>query len=194
MIVSHRIAIADDNPETLEFIETALEQLGHKVVSKSKNGNELVEQCREVRPDLVITDIRMPDMDGLRAAAELCRFHSVPVILVSAFVNPEYIEAALQNYVLAYLVKPIRKADLAPVIGLVMQRHKEFQALRQQLLDLRQALRDRKVIEQAKGILMKQAGFDEPDAHRRLQLLSSQKNKKMAHVARIIVRGGESTT
>ncbi len=187
-----RIAVADDEPEVLEFMVLALTALGHEVVVKATTGRELVEQSRDTHPELVITDIKMPDMDGLEAAAQMRGEEPVPVILVSAHHDPEFIERAIQNHVLAYLVKPIKKEALRPAISLVRQRFQEFQALHQQADDLRQALEDRKMIERAKGILMKRAGLNEPDAFKRLQLLSSQKNKKMVQVAQIIVTAEEA--
>lgn len=158
-----RIAVADDEPRMLQFYDMALGQLGHEVVVKAENGRILLEECRNKHPDLVITDIKMPDMDGLEAVTQLRNEQPIPVILVSAFNDSDYVEKAVRSHVLAYLIKPIKKEDLGPAISLVMQRFQEFQALRQEAADLRQALEDRKVIEQAKGILMKRTGLSEPD-------------------------------
>jgi AmiR/NasT family two-component response regulator len=192
MLKTLRIAIADDEPEMLEFLEKALGELGHEVVVQAENGQQLVEQCRASHPDLIITDIKMPDMDGLEAVTQIRGEEAVPVILVSAHHDSDLIERAIQNHVLAYLVKPIKKKDLEPAIGLVRQRFKEFRALQQQADDLRQALEDRKLVERAKGILMKRAGLEEQDAFRRLQLLSSQKNQKMVEIAEMIVTAEEA--
>ena len=187
-----RIAVADDEPEMLDYFRDTLSVLGHQVVAAAQNGAELVAQCRSVHPDLVITDIRMPDMDGIQAAIEIRREEPVPVILVSAYHDPELLQRALQDHVLAYLVKPIKQADLETAIALVMRRFKEFRALRQQADDLRQALEDRKLIERAKGILMKRAELDEQDAFRRLQKISSDKNQKMVEIARMIITTEEA--
>jgi AmiR/NasT family two-component response regulator len=187
-----RIAVADDEPRMLQFYDMALGQLGHEVVVKAENGRMLLEECRNKHPDLVITDIKMPDMDGLEAVTLLRNEQPIPVILVSAFNDSDYVEKAVRSHVLAYLIKPIKKEDLGPAISLVMQRFQEFQALRQEAADLRQALEDRKVIEQAKGILMKRTGLSEPDAFKRLQLLSSQKSRKMIEVAKMLVMAEEA--
>lgn len=187
-----RIAVADDEPEMLDYFRDTLSVLGHQVVASAQNGAELVAQCRSLHPDLVITDIRMPDMDGIQAAVEIRREEPVPVILVSAYHDPELLQRALQDHVLAYLVKPIKQADLETAIALVMRRFKEFRALRQQADDLRQALEDRKLIERAKGIIMKRAELDEQDAFRRLQKLSSDKNQKMVEIARMIITTEEA--
>ena len=141
---------------------------------------------------MVITDIMMPDMDGIEAASQLCATKSVPVILVSAYHDADLIARAMADHVMAYLVKPIKQADLATTIALAVRRFKEFIALQQQATDLRQALEDRKVIERAKGILMKRAGLDESDAFRRLQKLASDKNLKLVRLAEMIVTAEEA--
>lgn len=189
---SLKIAVADDEPDMRDFFCKVLPHIGHQVVAVATNGRELVEQCTASPPDLIITDIVMPEQNGLEALREICREHPVPAILVTAHQDEEYVDQALKEQVLAYVVKPIKKDDLAPVISLAMRRFAEFQALHQQAADLKQALEDRKIIERAKGILMKRAGLDEPDAFRRLQKLSSDKNEKMVNIARMIVTADEA--
>ena len=134
----------------------------------------------------------MPDMDGIDAAAQIYRNAPVPVILVSAYHDPEFIRRAEADHILAYLVKPIKQADLEPAIGIAMRRFEQFQALRKETSDLKQALEDRKVIEKAKGILMKKAGLDEHDAFRRLQKLASDKNRKLIEIAQMILTAEEA--
>ena len=184
---SLRIAVADDEPEMREYFESTLTVLGHQVVAVAKNGRELVERCRAMRPGLVITDIRMPEMDGLDAIQTIGESMSIPVILVSAHHDPEIVARALDNQVLAYLVKPIKQADLETAIAVAMRRFREFQALSRQTDSLRQALEDRKLIERAKGLLMQRAGIDEPTAFTRLQKLASDNNWKLAEAARSLL-------
>ncbi len=161
--------------------------LGHQVVSVAENGTELVEHCRQLNPDLVITDIKMPAMDGIEASQIICAESPRPIILVSAHHDPALIERAEADHVLAYLVKPIGKADLEPAIALAVHRFAEIQALRKEAADLRQTLSDRKIIEQAKGVLMKVAGIDERTAFRRLQELAADKNLKLADAAHAVL-------
>ena len=111
---------------------------------------------------------------------------------MSAYHDPELIRRAEADHVLAYLVKPIKQADLEPAIAIAMRRFEQFQALRKEAADLRQALEDRKMIEKAKGILMKKAGLDEADAFRRLQKLASDKNQKLVEIARMILTAEEA--
>lgn len=192
MTQSLRIAIADDEPDMREYFQKILPVLGHTVVSAAATGKELVAHCHKHAPDLVISDIKMPDMDGIDAAVEIYRQHAVPVILVSAYHDASLIERAESDHILAYLVKPIKQADLEPAIGLAMRRFAQFQSLRKEATDLRQALADRKIIERAKGVLMKRASLDEQDAFRRLQKLASEKNRKLVDIASMIVTADEA--
>jgi response regulator NasT len=189
---SLRIAVADDEPDMRDYFKKSLPRLGHQVVAVAQNGRELVEQCKAQHPDLVITDIKMPDMDGIDAAVQIYRDRPVPVILVSAYHDPELIARAESDHILGYLVKPIEQADLEPVIALAMRRFEQFEALRREAADLRQALEDRKVIERAKGILMKRGSLDEQEAFRRLQKLASEKSRKLIDIAHMILVAEEA--
>jgi response regulator NasT len=192
MSTSLRIAVADDEQDMRDYFQKCLVRLGHKVVAVAGNGHELVERCRAVRPDLVITDIKMPDMDGIEAAIQIYRERPIPVILVSAYHDAALIERAEADHILGYLVKPIKQADLEPVIGLAMRRFEQFETLRRETADLRQALEDRKLIERAKGILMKRGSLNEQEAFRRLQKLASEKSRKLAEIAHMILLAEEA--
>jgi two-component system, response regulator PdtaR len=187
-----KIVVADDELDMRDYFQQILPLLGHQVLGVARTGRELVELCIATHPDLVITDIKMPDMDGIDAAAQIYRQNAIPVILVSAYHDPEFIRRAEADHIMAYLVKPIKQADLEPAIGIAMHRFEQFQALRKETVDLKQALEDRKVIEKAKGILMKKAGLDEPTAFRRLQKLASDKNRKLIEIAQIILTAEEA--
>jgi AmiR/NasT family two-component response regulator len=187
-----RIAVADDEPDMRDYFRKCLTRLGHQVVAVAANGHELIQRCRETCPQLVITDIKMPDMDGIDAAVQIYRERPVPVILVSAFHDPALIERAEADHILGYLVKPIKQADLEPVIGLALRRFEQCEALRREAADLRQALQDRNTIERAKGVLMKRGPFDEPEAFRRLQRLASEKNRKLVEIAQMILIAEEA--
>lgn len=194
MTNSLRIGIADDEARMRDYLWQSLERLGHQVVSAARTGRELIDQCCTLQPDLIISDVKMPDMDGIDAAAEIYRHAPLPVILVSAFYDAELIERASRNHILAYLVKPIKDTDLQPAIAVAMQRFEEFAALRQEAADAKQALEDRKLIERAKGILMQRTGLAEPDAFRRLQKLASSKSAKLVEIARAVVTAEEAAS
>ena len=189
---SLRIAVADDEPDMQEYYRTILPALGHVVIAVAETGRELVEKCREQRPDLVITDIKMQDMDGIDAATQIYRDGPIPVILVSAHHDADFIRRAEANHILSYLVKPIKQADLEPAIAIVMRRFEQFQAMRQETADLKQALEDRKLIERAKGLLMKKASLDEAEAFRRLQKLASDQNRKLVEIAQMLLTAEEA--
>lgn len=187
-----RIAVAEDEREVREYFRETLVKLGHEVICLAQTGSELVEHCRTLRPDLVITDIKMPELDGIDAAIELCREAPLPVILVSGYHEPELIARAEAGPVFAFLVKPIKQADLETAIAISMRRFSEFQLVSQQAQDLRQALADRKTIERAKGVVMRRAHLDEEAAFRRLQKLASDRNLKLVEVAQAILTAEEA--
>jgi len=189
---SLKIAVADDERDMRDYFQEILPLLGHQVVAVAQTGRELVDLCTTTHPNLVITDIKMPDMDGIDAAGQICRHAPVPVILVTAHHDPEFIRRAEADHILAYLVKPIKQADLEPAIGIAMRRFEQFQALRKETSDLKQALEDRKAIEKAKGLLMKKGGLDEASAFRRLQKLASDKNRKLVEIAQMILTAEEA--
>jgi len=187
MTRSLRIAVAEDETCMKKYLQETLTLLGYQVVCLANSGRELVEQCKAVRPDLVITDINLPEMDGLDAAREIYAFEPMPIIIVTAFHDPELIERAEDNHILAYLVKPIKQQDLEPAIVIAMRRFQEFKTLRQDTDNLRQALEDRKLIERAKGILMRRSSLEEAEAFRRLQKLARDKNRKLVEIAQAVI-------
>jgi response regulator NasT len=184
---SLRIAVADDEKEMRDYLRETLSLMGHEVVGTAATGVELVDVCRNHRPELIITDIRMPDMDGIQAAEQLSGDEPIPIILVSAFHDAQTIERAESNQILAYLVKPIKANNLEPAVGIAIRRFEQFQELRNEAASLRQALEDRKVIERAKGLMMKKANLDEQEAFQRLQKLARANQKKLVEMAALFL-------
>ena len=138
-----RVAVADDDPTTLHHYRQLLTCLGHEVVVTATSGQQLVEGCREAAPDLVITDVKMPELDGIEAAVQINREAPVPVILVSAHHDPDTVARAQADHAMSYLVKPIKLADLEPAIALATSRFAQMLALRQEADRLRQELEDK---------------------------------------------------
>lgn len=189
---SLRIAIAEDEPDMQEYLCTILPHMGHSVCSVASTGRELVEQVLGGSPELVITDIKMPVLDGIEAARQIYEQMPLPIILVSAHYERELLRRVEEDFIQAYLVKPIKQEELAPAIALANRRFEQFQALRKEAASLRQALEDRKQIEKAKGILMKKTSLDEDQAFRRMQKLASEKNLKLLEIARSILMAEEA--
>ena len=187
-----RIAVADDEADTRQLFRELLPRLGHEVVGVAETGRQLVEQCLATRPNLVITDVRMPDMDGIRAAEEINRVYSVPVILVTGHHEDDLTAGGVPDHVMAYLSKPAKPVDLQAAINLAMLRFAQFEALRREAQSLRQALEDRKMVERAKGAVMKRLHLDEPEAFRRLRKLASDTNRKLIEVAQTILQADET--
>src|SRR5919205_2049830 len=158
-----RVVVAEDDPHMRAFLIEALGRLGHQAVG-AEGGRQLVEMCRAAEPDLVLADVKMPDLDGIAAAEELNRHRPVPVILVSAYDQDDLLDRAAGAHVLAYLVKPVQDEDLKAAIRLALARFAERQALARENADLRQALEERKLLERAKGIVMKRLHVDEEEA------------------------------
>jgi response regulator NasT len=186
-----RIGVAEDEPLMQKYLEETLTLLGFQVLFVAGTGQEFIEKSQALRPDLLMTDIRLPDMDGLEAATIIYANNPVPIIVITAFHDQALIERAEKNHVLAYLVKPVKQQDLEPAIAIAMGRFQEFRTMRQETDTLRQALEDRKIIERAKGVIMKRANFDEAEAFRRLQKLARDKNLKLVEVAKIVLTAEE---
>jgi len=184
-----RIIVADDDPAMRQFYERVLPALGHQACV-AVSGLQLMEQCRLLRPDLVISEAKLADLDGIAATGEVCQDGPVPVILVSGQHVPGLTELAAPH-VLAYLCKPVKEADLAAAIVLSNYQFERLQSLQRQVAELQQALEDRKLIERAKGVLMKYAALDEEDAYRRLRMTASAENRKVVEVAQAVLAAGE---
>ncbi|MCX7670747.1 MAG: response regulator [Anaerolineae bacterium] len=182
-----RILIADDESIRLLSLRQQLRALGHQVVAEASNGQEAVMLAETTRPDLAILDIKMPVMDGIEAAQQITRARPIPIILLTAYNETELVERAAQANISAYLMKPVAEEDLLPAITLALIRFRQFEALRREVHDLREALEARKVIERAKGILMRRLNLTEEEAFRRLQKQSQDTNRKLAQVAEAII-------
>ena len=180
------IAVAEDQDDTREYFQELLPRLGHHVVAV-RDGRQLVEVCKTSPPDLIIADVKMPNMDGIEAAAAVNRDRPTPVVIVSAFHEAELLNRAGQAPVMAYLIKPVKQASVEAAIATAMARFGDLQAARKDADSLRQALEDRKVIERAKGAVMKRLAVDERVAYRRMRRLSSHQNHKLIEIAQTIL-------
>ncbi len=186
-----RILIAEDNDLVSLTLEEQLKGLGYEVVGIARTGAEAVMLATRLKPDLVIMDIRMPEMDGTEATARIRDQTGIPVVMLTAFSDKESIRRAEAAGALAYLVKPVNEQELPPAISIALARHRELQNLRSENLELQEALEARKLIERAKGILMQRLGLSERDAYERLRQRARDKRTKMKDIAQAIIEAEE---
>jgi response regulator NasT len=182
-----RLIIADDESLVRTDLREALTELGYLVVGEVGDGQSAVNMARELEPDVVVMDIKMPGLDGIDAARILTQEKIAPVVLLSAYSQSDLIERAKEAGVVGYLVKPFRETDLPPAIELAKARFGEFRALEDEVDNLAEALETRKKVERAKGILMDQHGLTESEAFRRIQKMSMNTRRPMKEVAEAII-------
>jgi response regulator NasT len=182
-----RIIIADDESLIRIDLREMLTNLGYLVIGEAGDGRSAVSLARELRPDIVIMDIKMPDLDGIEAAQILTNERIAPVLLLSAYSQQDLVQRAQQAGVAGYLVKPFQETDLTPAIEVVLARFNELRALELELGNLQDALETRKAVERAKGILMDTQGLNETEAFRKIQKMSMNNRKPMRAVAEAII-------
>jgi response regulator NasT len=182
-----RVLIAEDETIIRLDLRAQLEELGYLVCGEARNGNEAVELARELEPEVAILDVKMPDSDGLDAARRILAERSIPILLLTAYSDPELVGRAARAGVFAYLVKPFQSSDLMPAIETAIARHGELDELRGEAEGLAEALAARKSIERAKGLLMEREGLSEGDAFSRLRGASQRSGQPMKLIADAIV-------
>ena len=182
-----KIAIIDDNDTERLILRGFIEDAGFAIVAEGTNGMEALEICRLKDPDLIIMDVKMPEMDGIDAAKAISSKGPMPIILITGLSSDEMASKAIESGVFAYLVKPVTKKQLEPAIKLAMARYNEFKSLKVEVSDLKDAIETRKMVERAKGILMKRCNISEDDAFKLLQTHSQKENKKMREIAETII-------
>jgi two-component system, response regulator PdtaR len=186
-----RVVIADDESIIRMDLKEMLSGLGYQVVGEAGDGRQAINLARELKPDLVIMDIKMPEMDGIAAAKVLTEERIAPVLLLTAYSQQELVSGAREAGVVGYIVKPFRQDELMPAIEVALSRFREFRELEKEMGDLRETLEARKVIERAKGVLMDEYGLKEADAFRRIQKLSMDSRKSMREIAEAILLARE---
>jgi response regulator NasT len=183
-----RLLIADDEALIRMGLRTMLRDLGHSVIAAAVDGEQAFRLACEVEPELAILDIKMPKVDGLTVAEAIARHCPVPVIMLTAYSERDLVErAAATEVVQAYLVKPIREVELAPVIDLAVARFAEWQALQREATDRQQALITREILARAKGVLMERDGLGEQGAFLEIQHLARRQRRTMRQVAEAIL-------
>lgn len=182
-----RAVIADDEAIIRMDLKALLEELGHRVVGEAADGQNALDLTRNLKPDVVIMDIKMPVMDGLDAAKIISEEKIAPVVLLTAYSQKDLIERAKEAGVFAYLVKPFQESDLMPAIEIAISRYLELHDLESTVGDLEVKLETRKMVEKAKGILMDKYKMSEADAFRRIQQQSMNQRRSMKEIADAII-------
>lgn len=186
-----RIVIAEDESIVRMDLREMLTNLGYLVVGEAADGRSAVNLTRELKPDLVIMDIKMPDMNGIDASKILTEERLAPVVLLTAFSQKDLVEQAREAGVVAYIVKPFRESDLGPAIEIAMARFDELIALEKEVDDLKEALETRKVVDRAKGLLMDKQNLSEAEAFRKIQKMSMNTRRPMKDIAEAIILANE---
>jgi len=186
-IRQRRVLVAEDEALIrLDLVEMLREE-GYEVAGEAADGDEAQRLAEQLRPDLIIMDIQMPKVDGIEAASAIAGRRLAPVVILTAFSQRELVERARDAGAMAYLVKPFTKADLVPAAELAMSRFTELRALEEEVAGLTERLAARKVIEQAKGLLMTRHGMTEPEAFRWIQRTAMDRRTSMKAVASAVL-------
>jgi len=182
-----RLLIADDDALLRMNLREMLQEQGYLVVGETGDGLSAVNLTRQVRPELVLLDVKMPHMDGITAAKMIGDEHLAPVLLLTAYSSRELVEQARAAGVLGYLIKPVRDAELMPLIEVTVARWMERVQRRKELAHLQERLETRKLVDRAKGYLMDHQGLSEAEAFRKIQQLAMNSRKTMREVAQAIL-------
>jgi response regulator NasT len=186
-----RILVAEDNDLVALTLEEQLKSIGYDVIAVAHTGAEAIDLATRLSPDLIIMDIKMPEVEGTEAAARINTVRPTPILMLTAYTDRETIRRAESAGALGYLVKPVNEAELSPAINIALARFRELQGLRAQVTELEDSLEARKLIERAKGILMQRLGLSERDAYERLRQRARDKRAKMKDIAQAIIEAEE---
>jgi len=182
-----RIVIVDDEPITKMDLQELLEEAGYKVVGQASDGFEAIDVCKEQKPDLVIMDIKMPVLDGLKASKKIMHDRIAGgILLLTAFYDETFITKAKEVGALGYLVKPLDEKSFIPTVEMCISRAEKIQNLEKQVEKVSKKLEDRKLIDIAKGLLMKERELDEQEAYQLLRKMSMDGRTSISEIARTI--------
>jgi response regulator NasT len=187
---TRRVVIAEDEALIRMDLAEMLAEQGYEVVGQAGDGERAVELAEELRPDLVILDIKMPVLDGIAAAERIAAQRIAPVVILTAFSQRELVERARDAGAMAYLVKPFSASELVPAVEMAVSRFAELHALEQEVADLEDRLATRKAVDRAKAVLQAQLGLSEPEAFRWVQKTAMDLRLSMRQVAEGVVEHG----
>ena len=187
-----KVLLVEDEGLVAAGLRGQLEEIGHQVVGLATDGHQAVGLASSLDPDLLIMDIRIPGMDGIEAARAILSQKAIPIVFLTAYTDDDLLQRAGDAGAMAYLLKPVNGPNLRSAIQVALARFKELDALRREVTDLKEVLETRKVVEQAKGILMKRLQLSEAEAFRRLQQRSRSKRMTIREVAASILGAEEA--
>ena len=183
-----RVVVAEDEAVIRLDIVEMLREVGYDVVGEAADGESAIRLAEELRPDLVVMDIKMPILDGISAAERIARARIAPVVLLTAFSQKELVERARDAGAMAYVVKPFTSADLIPALEIALSRHAEISSLESEISDLTERFETRKLVESAKSLLQTSMGLSEPEAFRWIQKTSMDRRLTMREVAETVLK------
>ena len=184
---THRVLIAEDEALIRLDLAEMLREEGYDVVGEAGDGQEAVELAEQLRPDLVIMDVKMPRRDGIDAASEIAAKRIAPIVVLTAFSQRDLVEKARDAGAMAYLVKPFSISDLIPAIEVAVSRFAEVAELEREVADLSDRLETRKLVERAKGVLQTKQGMTEPEAFKWIQRAAMDRRTTMRRVAEVVL-------
>lgn len=184
---ARKVLVAEDDALIRMDLVEILSEEGHVVVGEAGDGEQAVELAERLRPDIVIMDVKMPQMDGIEAASIIAERRIAPVVILTAFSQRDLVERARDAGAMAYLVKPFGRSDLVPAVELAVSRFRELVALETEVAGLAERLETRKSVERAKGLLMARHGLAEPEAFRWIQRNAMDRRTTMKAVAQAVI-------
>ncbi|MBO0880423.1 MAG: ANTAR domain-containing response regulator [Mycobacterium sp.] len=186
-LTPRRVLIVEDEALIRLDLAEMLREEGYEIVGEAGDGQEAVELAQQLKPDLVIMDVKMPRRDGIDAAAEIASNRIAPIVVLTAFSQRDLVERARDAGAMAYLVKPFTASDLIPAIELAMSRFGEISALEREVATLGDRLETRKLVERAKGLLQAKQGMTEPEAFKWIQRAAMDRRTTMKRVAEVVL-------
>lgn len=183
-----RVLIVDDESLIRMDLRDIIESCGHEVVAEGTNGVEALELCKKHKPDIILMDVKMPELDGIEAAHQIGFHHEAPVVLLTSYSQQDLIDKARDSGVYGYLIKPVREEQLVPTLEMALGRYKSDAQLREKMAELEQSLEDRKIIQKGTGILMELYSISEAEAYNRIRTLSMNKQISIIETCNLIIK------
>ena len=183
-----RVLIVDDESLICMDLRDIIESCGHEVVAEGTNGVEALALCKKHKPDIILMDVKMPELDGIEAARQIGFHHEAPVVLLTSYSQQDLIDKARDSGVYGYLIKPVREEQLVPSLEMALGRYKSDAQLREKMAELEQSLEDRKIIQKGTGILMELYSISEVEAYNRIRTLSMNKQISIIETCNLIIK------